>query len=132
MSTRYITNVALMIGAGFLVVATQAFGAPAAATLTFAVTIGLTAVSLFMVAATKSIAQRAVGGVGVVLGAWTIVASLVFASATAATLGFAGALAFVVLGLIGLTLHELSAERVVHALEVVTKAPRRNGKAVAA
>jgi hypothetical protein len=137
MSIRYITNVALMVAAGFLVVATQAFGAPTAAALTFAVVIGLTIVSLYTAVGVKSIAQRVIGGVGVVLGAWTIVASLVFVPATAASLGFAAAIAFVGLGLAGLTVHELSTERVVHALEVVDELPKerqrgRNGKAVAA
>ena len=137
MSTRYLTNVALMIAGGVLVVATAALAAPTGAALTFAVTIGLTIVSLYMLVAVKSIAQRVIGGVGVVLGAWTILASLVFVPATATSLGFAAAIAFVGLGLIGLTAHELTSERVVHALEVVTKAPAarqrgRNGKAVAA
>lgn len=59
-----------------------------------------------------------VGGLVAVLGAWTIVASLVFVPTTAATLGFASALGFVALGVVGLTAHELTTERVVHSLEV--------------
>jgi hypothetical protein len=79
MSIRYISNLVLAVTAGFLVVATQAFGV---------------------------------------------------ATATSAV-------AFVGLGLVGLTAHELTTERVVHSLEVghergTTREPRRNGKPVAA
>jgi hypothetical protein len=116
-STRYITNLALMIAGGFLVVATQAFLAPTVAWLTFAIAAGLTLVGLYMLATRSTIAQRVIGGVASVLGAWTIVASLVFVPATVLSLGFASALAFVGLGLIGLTAHELTTERVVHSLD---------------
>ena len=90
-----------------------------------------------MAAAVKSITQRVIGGVGVVLGAWTIVASLVFVPASVVPLGFASAIAFVGLGLVGLTAHELSTERVVHSLKLVDELPTerqrgRDGKAVTA
>ena len=137
MSIRFITNLALAVAGGFLVVATQAFGAPTAATLTFAVAIGLTVVSLYMAGGIRSKPQRVIGGLGVVLGARTVVASLVFVSATAATLGFSSAIACVVLGIAGLTAHELSTEHVVHALRLMDapaadRDPGRNGSAIAA
>jgi hypothetical protein len=118
MSIRYLSNLALAVAAGFLVVATQAFTAPTAAALTFAIASGVTIVGLYMAAARSTIAQRVIGALVSVLGAWTIVASLVFVPATAVTLGFASALGFVALGVIGLTAHELTTERVVHSLEV--------------
>ncbi|HUE28855.1 MAG TPA: hypothetical protein VMP89_18925 [Solirubrobacteraceae bacterium] len=118
MSIRYLTNLALAIAAGFLVVATQAFTAPTASALTFAIASGATILGVYMLVSRSTIAQRVVGGLVSVLGAWTIVASLVFVPATAVTLGFASALAFVALGVIGLTANELTTERVVHSLDV--------------
>jgi hypothetical protein len=108
---------ALIIAAGFLVVATQAsFSAPTVAWLTFGIAAGLTPLGAYMLISRSTIAQRVVGGVVAALGAWTIVASLVFVPATVVSLGFASALGFVALGVIGLTAHELTTERVVHSL----------------
>ena len=84
----------------------------------------------------NGVVQRLVGGLGSVLGAWTIVARLVFAPVTALWLGFASATAFVALGLLGLTAHELTTERVVHSLEVgqerTTQRPSDNREPVVA
>ena len=137
MSTRYLSNLALVIGGGFLVVATQAFPVATVAWLAFAVAVGLTTISLYMLVGRGAIPQRTAGAVGLILGVWTIVASLVFAPTTVLWLGFASAIAFVVLGLIGLTVHELTTERVVHSLETGSeqRAPRQtraNGKTVVA
>jgi hypothetical protein len=118
MSIRYLTNLALALAAGFLVVASQVFTAPVAAALTFAIASGATILGLYMLVSRSTIAQRVIGGLVAVLGAWTIVASLVFVPATVVTLGFASALGFVALGVIGLTAHELISERVVHSLKV--------------
>jgi hypothetical protein len=118
MSTRYLSNLALTVAAGFLVVATQAFTLGTVTSLTFALSIGFLVISLFMLISDRTLVQRAIGGVGAVIGAWTIVASLVFTQTTVQTLGFAAALAMAGLGLIGLTVHELTTERVVHSLEV--------------
>lgn len=118
---RYLSNLALIIAGAFLVVATQAFARADAAWVTFGVAVGLTGVSALMLATRGSIAQRAIGGVGVVLGAWTIVASLVFSTFTATWIGFASACAYVALGVAGLTEHELRTERVVHSLAVAVE-----------
>jgi hypothetical protein len=118
MSTRYLYNLALALVAGFLVVATQAYTPGTVASLTFAIAIGVTAVSLGMIAVRGGIVHRALSGLAAVIGGWTIVASLVFASTTVVWLGFGSALALVGLGVIGLTIHELTTERVVHSLEV--------------
>jgi hypothetical protein len=55
-----------------------------------------------------------------VVSAWTIVASQVFSQATVQNLTLASSLAIAALSLIGLTIHELSSERVFHSLEVGT------------
>ena len=91
--TRYLSNLALTIAAGFLVVAEFAFALSTAAWLTFALAIGFVAISGFMLIAGRQVAQRTIGALGLVIGAWTIVASLVFAPATVMWLGFASAVA---------------------------------------
>lgn len=52
------------------------------------------------------------------LGAWTIVAAVVFGGAAVSWLGFASGAALLTLALIWLTLHELRTERVVHSFAV--------------
>jgi hypothetical protein len=101
-----------------LVVAEFAFTLGTAAWLTFALGIGFVVISGFMLIAGRSIVQRSIGGLGLMIGAWTIVASLVFVPATVMWLGFASAVALVALGVTGLTAHELTTERVVHSLQV--------------
>lgn len=119
MSTRYLTNIAIALGAGFLVVASQAF---APATMTWLM-VGISAGALAIVIPAigmrrRGAVQRGIDGLIGVLAAWTIVAGLVFAGVTVTWLGFASGIGLVALAVIGLTAHELSAERVVHSLEV--------------
>jgi hypothetical protein len=118
-STRYMSNLALILGASFLVVATQVFVPDTVVWLTFAISLGVLLVSMGLIFAPKmGIHQRVVGGVIAALAAWMIVASLVFAPATVLWLGFGIALAYVGAGVLGLTIHELTTERVVHSLEI--------------
>src|ERR1700754_2564455 len=112
MSIRYLANLALGVAAGFLIVATRAFADTTAVWLTFAVAILATGIGIGLAAAVRDPIQRVVGSLTAVIGAWTIVASLVFSNATSVTLGFASALAFAALAIIGLTAHELRTERV--------------------
>jgi hypothetical protein len=118
MSIRYLANLTLGVAGGFLVVATQAFADTPVKWLAFAIAAGSTIVGLGMVAAIRDTLQRALGATVAILGAWTVVASLVFSLPTVAALAFASALGFVGLALIGLTAHELRTERVVHSLEL--------------
>jgi hypothetical protein len=131
--TRYLSNLALTLAAAFLVVAEFAFMVGTAAWLTFALGIVFVGISTFMVVTGPGIIQRAIGGISLVLGGWTIVASLVFAPSTVMWLGFASAVALVALGVIGLTVHELTTERVVHSL-LVEREPvaRREREPIAA
>jgi hypothetical protein len=122
MSARYMSNLTLLLAAGFLVVATQAFAPGAIAWITFGVAIGFTCVGAAMLAHRRP-AQRVVGCLIAVIGAWTIVASLVFVPTTVLWLGFASALGVVALATAGLTAHELGTERVVHAIEVQEREP---------
>ena len=75
-----------------------------------------------IVARGRGTAQRSLDATIGVLGAWTVVASLVFSGAVVTRLGFATGAALVGLAVVGLTLHELYTERVVHSFEVRTPA----------
>jgi len=119
MSTRYLTNIAIALGAGFLVVASQAF---APATMTWLM-LGIGAASLAIVVPAiamrrRGMVQRGLDAVIGILAIWTIVAGLVFSGLAVTWLGFASGVALVAFAVIGLTAHELSTERVVHSLEV--------------
>jgi hypothetical protein len=109
--------------AGTLVVFTQAFSLATAAWLVFAFGCGFTVVSLTSAVMPTTLVQRAIGAIATVIGAWTIVESLVFSPATATWIGFADALGILGLALIGLMVHELRTERVVHALEIREHSP---------
>lgn len=119
MSLRFVTNVFLMLAGGLIVVFSQALTANATGWVAFglaiAVVAGLAAVQLDR---GRSVIQRGLDGVVGVLGVWTIIASVVFSGGTLTWLSFAEGLGFVGLGLIGLVVHELSSERVVHSLAI--------------
>lgn len=58
------------------------------------------------------------GALTCVIASWTIVASLVFAPATARWLIFASACAHVSFAMVGLAIREVTTERVLHHLEL--------------
>jgi len=119
MSTRYVTNITLALIAGFLVVASQAFTASAYAWLSFAGGAAICAVALCGLALRgRGRVQRSIDGTTVVLGAWIVVSSLVFATGSVIWLGFSAAAAVLALAITGLTANELGSEQVVHSLEV--------------
>jgi hypothetical protein len=132
MSIRYLYNMAVALAAGFLVVATQTFGATTVTWLTFGIAAAITLASLGMTIVRGGLAQRILSGLAVALGAWTIVASLVFAPTVVVWLGFASALGFVALAIGGLTIHEFTTERVVHSFEVAGLGARREREPVEA
>lgn len=120
MRSRYLTNIVLAVMAGFLVVASQAFAPPVLSWLMLGIGVGTIAIVVPAALALRrrGILQRGLDGIVGVLGAWTIVAGLVFSGAAVTWLGFSAAVAIVGLAVIGLTAHELSTERVVHSLEI--------------
>jgi hypothetical protein len=131
MRSRYpFLAMANLLGGGYLVVAVFAFAGTTTAWLGFAVSIPL---ALFGLAMAYSAARGTGSGerMGVtVLGAltclvasWTIIASLVFAPATARWLIFASACAHVALSMASLVIREVITERVVHHLEVGEREP---------
>lgn len=118
MRIRFAYNMLLTVIAGFLVVATQAFLPVTVAWLSFAVGVAAVVLAAGSIALRTGLIQRILGGAALLIGAWTVVASLIFAPTTVVWLGFASALALVALGVTGLIAHELKTERVVHSLAV--------------
>jgi 4-amino-4-deoxy-L-arabinose transferase-like glycosyltransferase len=64
--------------------------------------------------------QRNLDVVLAVLGVWSIVQAIVFTGTTLEWVSFATAAAAALLATVGLTLHEMTTERVVHELRVIT------------
>lgn len=122
MNSRFLTNAALTLAGAFTVVASMAWAPGTFMWLMFAA--GIVAMTLSTAAAVRGrgLPQRVLDGMIAILGAWTIVASLVFSAGTVTWLGFASGIGFVGLALAGLTLHELHTERVVHSFDVRTSA----------
>src|SRR5437763_900442 len=119
MSTRYLTNLVLALLGGFLIVTSQAFAVPTFSWLMFGVGIATLVITAPAVAMPRrGSAQRGLDYVFSLLGAWTIIASQVFAGPAITWLGFASGAALAILGVAGLTAHELSTERVVHSFEL--------------
>lgn len=132
MSIRYLFNTVLTLAAGFLVVATQAFAPGTIVWLGFGIGIGATVLSAGIITRRVGLAQRLFGVAALLIGAWLIVESLVFAPATVLWLSFASAIALVALALSGLAAHELTTERVVHSFEVEHAPANREREPVAA
>jgi hypothetical protein len=103
--------------AGFIVVVTQSFSAPTVGWLAFAAGIFFIAMAAGQSIWTTLTHRMVQLGIGI-LGILIVIESLIATGTTVQWLSFAGALAVVALSLIGLTIHELSTERVVHSLEV--------------
>ncbi|MGH2903084.1 MAG: hypothetical protein ACRDK7_05795 [Solirubrobacteraceae bacterium] len=119
MSTRYLTNLALALIGGALVVVSQAFSVG----LFMWVMLGVGIATILIAAPgvafpARGNTQRGLDYLFCLLGAWTIVASAVFGGAAVTWLGFASGIGLVAIAVAGLTAHELSTERVVHSLEV--------------
>jgi hypothetical protein len=119
MNFRFLTNVAVALVAGFVVVASQAFAIAVTGWVTFGVALGILALlGVSQLDQRRGTIQRSLDAIAGVLGVWTVVASVVFSGSTLMWLSFAEALAFVAIALAGLVAHELSTERVVHTLDV--------------
>jgi cation transport ATPase len=118
MNSRYLTNAALAVIGGFTVVASQVWIPATFMWLMFSAAVLAVTLSTAVALRGRGNVQRGLDGLVAILGVWTIVASLVFSGTVVTWLGFASGAAFVALALIGLTLHELYTERVVHSIEV--------------
>jgi hypothetical protein len=117
MSYRYLSYLGIALVAGFIVVATQAFATGTVTWLAFAAGVLFTLGGLAMMSRPGR-PFRATAAATSVLGALIVIEALLSSGTTMIWLSFAGALGVLGLAIAGLSLHELSTERVVHSLEV--------------
>jgi hypothetical protein len=117
MRMHFFSRLALLLMAGFLVVASQVW---ADDTLQWLFAAG--GVLMIAGAAIDGIRaagpQRALAGVIGLLGAWTVAEAFLFENTNLEWWSFGSAVALAALATIGLVLHEMSTERVVHELSV--------------
>lgn len=120
MRIDFIARLALLILAGFLIVATQVW---AAGTIEWLFIVG-GIVMIALAAGALGMApgpQRTLDGLLGLLGVWSIVQAIVFEGSTLEWVSFTTAAVAALLATVGLTVHELTTERVVHELSVVSR-----------
>ncbi len=122
--SRFGLSLMLAVVGGFLVVESMAFGHATAQAIGWPVGIGALVLSIALSpsvrrARLKPVAWEIIAACAAVLSAWQVVQALVFSSSTAAWLTFADGCGLVAIALGALVAHEMSTERVVHALEIV-------------
>ena len=120
MRIDFISRLALLLVAGFLIVATQvwAFG-----TIEWLFIVG-GIVMIALAAGALGMApgpQRTLDGLVGLLGVWSIVQAIVFEGSTLQWVSFTTAAVAALLATVGLTIHELTTERVVHELSVASR-----------
>jgi hypothetical protein len=117
MRMHFFSRLALLLAAGFLVVASQVWSGD---TLQWLFLAG--GVSMIAGAAIDAIradtAQRALDGIIGLLGAWTVVEAFAFEGSNLEWWSFGSACGLAALAVIGLGAHEMTTERVVHELSV--------------
>jgi hypothetical protein len=118
MRIEFISRLALLLVAGFLVVASHVWTGGTMEWLFIVGGIVMLALAAAGLASERA-TQRALDGVLALLGIWSIVEAIVFTGSTLEWVSFATAIAAAVIATIGLTLHEMTTERVVHELSVV-------------
>jgi hypothetical protein len=110
--TRFGSWLTIGLAGAFLVVASTSFAASSVVALALGISIGTLVVALAIADRNRSQAPTLLAAfVTALLSVWTIVASQVFAPATAQELALAGSLALSGVAVVGLTVHELSGER---------------------
>jgi hypothetical protein len=114
---RFASYLVTALVAGFIVVVTQAFTPSTVAWIAFGAGVFFIAFALGQ-ATWTTLTHRLVQLGTLVLGVLIVIESLLATGSSVQWLSFAGALGVLALSLIGLTIHELSTERVVHSLEV--------------
>ncbi len=113
----YLTLATAVLGA-FIAIERFAWSPSVAVWIAFGVAIGVTLLALraaYDGSRRENQAFSGLSGLNALIGAWTIVAMLVFGTRTAVWLAFADGLAVMLISLRALALHETTFERVVHA-----------------
>jgi hypothetical protein len=117
MRLHFISRLALLVGAGFLVVASQVWSGDTLEWLFIGGGIVMVAAAAIDAQALGR-TQRVLDGVIALLGVWSIVQAIVFEGSELEWFSFATAVALAGLATIGLIIHENGAERIVHELSV--------------
>jgi hypothetical protein len=124
MRLHFISRLALLLVATFGVVATQVLATHAWSEETlevmFIVGGGVTIALALLDAIAGGVAQRALDGLIVLLGAFSAVEALSFGGNELRWWSFATAATLAGLSVIGLAIHEMTTERVVHELSVTS------------
>lgn len=118
LSPRFALGTLTVIGGAFLTVAAMSFCAPVAGWLASGVFTGLAVLAVTSAALTRSAGRRIGHDLLALVALWSLIAALVLAGTALTWLVFAGAIALGVAALADLTAHEVTAENVVHRLEV--------------
>jgi peptidoglycan/LPS O-acetylase OafA/YrhL len=120
MRTHFVSRLALLLVAAFLVLASQVW---LSGTIEWLFIVGGIAMILLAAAdmADGDVNARRLDAVIGLLGVWSIVEAIAFDGSDLKWISFATALAGAVLAVIGLALHESSTERVVHELTVTPR-----------
>jgi hypothetical protein len=123
MRMHFFSRLALLLMASFLVVASQVWSGDTLQWLFLAG--GALMIAGAAIDATRADkAQRTLDGIIGLLGAWTVIEALAFESTNLEWWSFASGCALAALTAVGLVLHEMSTERVVHELRVTRREER--------
>ena len=123
MRIEFISRLALLLVAGFLVLASQVWTGGTLEWLFIVGGVVMIAVAAVGLASPRA-PQRALDSLLALLGIWSIVEAIVFTGSTLEWVSFATGIAAALVATVGLTLHEMTTERVVHELSVVPRAER--------
>ena|ERR1700754_5117518 len=123
MRIEFISRLALLLVAGFLVLASQVWTGGTLEWLFIVGGVVMIAVAAVGLARPRA-PQRALDSLLALLGIWSIVEAIVFTGSTLEWVSFATGIAAALVATVGLTLHEMTTERVVHELSVVPRAER--------
>jgi hypothetical protein len=120
---HFISRLALLLLAGFLVIASQVWTGATIEWLFIAAGIVMIFVAAIDAEAEGS-AQRTLDAVIAVLGIFSVVQAIVFTGSTLEWFSFGTGAALAALATLGLVVHENSTERIVHELSVTTSERR--------
>lgn len=128
--SRFAGNMLVAVGGVFLAIVSRIW---ASGTVEW-IGVGIGALALVvglgsMAATARGMTERGIDLLIAVLGAWTIVASLIFSGTTRLNLALWEGIGLALLGAAGLIAHEQTTERVVHELEVTHRAEVEEGRA---
>jgi len=123
MRMHFFSRLALLLVAGFLVVASQVWADDTLQWL-FAVGGAAMIIGAAIDASRAEGVQQTLNGIIGLLGVWTVVEAFAFEGTNLEWWSFASACALAALSTIGLVVHEMHTERVVHELNVTRSGER--------